>query len=511
MIYKSQLKQFFLFVGLCLVFNFNVSCKKNKKTPQSFKDTITILYLGDERVFHQDYWGVEATYWIFLPLVSNVGDERGEIRPVLAESWIHSDDYKTWTVKLRNDIYWHDGVQMTTKDIKFTIDLRNNISANDMNIICEIIDDFTFKFIIDKPISTLPTWEVYYPKHLLDALDPEKYYNWDFWTHPVGNGPYKFVRGVPKTMVEVEVNPNYFGSKPKIKKAILKFSQTPSLQELLSGNVDVITYVPRDFLFKIKGDVRFKSYHWWGSWIESVFWNHNNSLFYEAKVRKALTLAINRVELANVLNYPDNVPIVDVLSTRNQRKNADLPKPLPFDPNKAIQLLNESGWEDTNNDGILDKDGVEFKFNLLVDQSNTLMATYIQGSFRNIGVIMDIETIERNIIWQRLKKNDFEALITRFPNSESNISDIKVYFDKESNIGYKNRELDSLFNLIENTGDKVEIDSLYKLLIPVFERDIPVTFIAPKVHTHIAKSNIKGLSNLFKANPVWFLESLWIE
>ena len=520
MSHKSQRKQFFLFIGLCLVFNFNVSCKKNNKISIS-KDSITILYIGDERIFHQDYWGMGATYWIFLPLVSNVGDERGEIKPVLAESWTHTDDYKTWTVKLRKDIYWHDGVQMTTKDIKFTIDLRNEISANDMNIICELIDDFTFKFIVDQPISSLPTWEVYYPKHLLEGLDPSAYYNWDFWTHPVGNGPYKFVRNVPKTMVEVEVNPLYFGSPPKIKKAILKFSQNPSLQELLSGNVDVITNVPRDFLFKIKGDDRFKSYYWWGTWVESLFWNHNNPLFKEAKVRKALTMAIDRVELFKVLNYPDDIPITDIMYSHNQKNTylyshnkkdtyINFHTPLSYNPVKAIELLKECGWTDTNSDGILDKNGMDFQFNLTVTEANSLVATYIQDKFKQIGIRMEIETMERNIIKQRLRKSDFEALIMRFLNDQK-VHKLKDYFGNNSYFGYKNEKLDSILNLIENTGDINEIDRLYKELRPIFERDIPITFISPIVQTHIVNSKVKGLENLFRSDPVKSLEFLWIE
>jgi hypothetical protein len=80
MIYNYHLKQFFLIIGLCIVFIFNNSCKKNNKIPAS-KDSITILYIGDERIFHQDYWGMEATYWIFLPLVAYEGSERGELQP----------------------------------------------------------------------------------------------------------------------------------------------------------------------------------------------------------------------------------------------------------------------------------------------------------------------------------------------------------------------------------------------------------------------------------------------
>ncbi len=510
MIYNIQIRRFFLY-ATCLLFVFNISCKKNIDSKNNDKDSITILYFGDERIFHQDYWGTEATYWIFLPLVAYEGNERGEIQPVLAESWTHSEDYKTWAVKLRDDIFWHDGVQMTSKDVKFTIELRNEIYGNGMNTRCELIDDFTFKFIVNKPISTLPTWEVYYPKHLLEKLNPSEYYNWDFWLQPVGNGPYKFVRNIPKTMVEVEVNPNYFGKEPKIRKAILKFSKKASLQELLSGNVDAITLVPRDFLFKIKGDDRFKSYYWWGSMTKTIFWNHRNSLFSEAKVRKALTMAINRLELSEVLNYPKNITITDVLHTNTQRENNDFTEPLPYNPDKAIELLKESGWIDTNADNILDKDGTDFNFTITIGPYNSLMTTYIQDNLKRIGVKMDIETVEESAVWGRLKNKNFEAAITTLNNNRAHFHQLKGYFSYNAQIGYLNRKFDSIFNLLEDTGDKDEIDKLYKILMSEFERDIPVTFLLPNVQTHIVKSKIKGLHNLSKVGPVWFLKDLWIE
>ena len=511
MIYNNRLKQYSLLVGLIVIISISISCKKNKESNDTVKDSITILYIGDERIFHQDYFGMEATYWIFLPLVAHAGEYNGEIKPVLAESWTHTDDYKTWTVKLRNDIFWHDGVQMTAHDIKFSFDLRNKLYGGlTRNLKCEIIDDFKFNLILENPISNLPYWEVYYPKHLLEELDLETYYDWDFWTHPIGNGPYKFVRNVPKTMVEVEVNPNYFGREPKIKKAILKFSNKPSLQELLSGNVDAITFVPRDFLFKIKGDDRFKSYYWLGTGVKSLFWNHNNPLFKEAKVRKALTMAIDRVELLKVLNYPDDIPITDVLFTQKQLVNFDFPTPLTYNQVKAIELLKECGWTDTNTNGVLDRNGIDFRFILTVNESNKLMAIYIQNSFKEIGVIMDIETMENSIMWQRFKKGDFEALIKRFLNN-LNVFELRSYFGENSYFGYKNEKLDSILNLIEDTGDINEIDRLYKELIPIFERDIPITFICPVIQTHIVNSKVRGLENLFRSDPAKALEFLWIE
>ncbi len=500
----------FLLIGLFTVLGLSISCKKNNETSTS-KDSLTILYIGDERIFHQDYWGMEACFMIFSPLVSHAGRYSGEIKPVLAESWTHSDDYKTWTVKLRKDIFWHDGVQMTASDIKFTFDLWNIVS-NSKTRSCELIDDFTFKIITAKPLSSLSTWQVFYPKHLLEKLNPSEYYDWDFWLQPVGSGPYKFVRNMPKAMVEVESNPIYFGGEPKIKKVILKFSQLPALQELLSGNVDAINYAPREFLFKIEGDTRYKSYYWWGADIESLFWNHNNPLFKEAKVRRALTMAVNRRELSIVLNYPKNIPFTDVLYTGRQRDNKDIPAPISYDPNNAKKLLMECGWSDSNSDNILDKDGLDFEFKLTVAVENILMATYIQDNFKQIGVRVNIVTVEQSLVYQQLVHSDFEALIdSRFPNSENSIRRIRNFFGPDSYINYNNKKIDSILNLITETGDKDEIDRLFKDLATIFEREIPITFLMPKVQTNIVKSNVKGLKNLYKADPVLFLESLWIE
>ncbi len=441
-----------------------------------------------------------ASNWIFLPLVTSEGYPKGELHPVLAESWSHTDDYKTWTVYLRKDIYWHDGVQMTANDIKFSIDLRKNIFGGYIpGLKCVVIDDFTFKLYNDKPISEPPSWEVYYPKHLLEGLDINNYYNWEFWKNPIGNGPYRFVRNVPKTMVEVEANPNYFGSQPKIKRAILKFSQSPSLLELLSGNVDAVTFAPRDFIFKLNMDHRFDAYYWFRSEVETLFWNHENFLFKDARVRKALTMAIDRIELSEVLNYPKNVPIADVIYSYHQRWNNDIPKPCPYNPSKAVELLKECGWIDSDGDGILDKNGIEFKFTLKTSvnalQEHKLMPIYIQDKFRNIGINMEIETVEQSTARQLLKKGDFEVVLAVFFNSINNFHFIKSCLGNNSYLGYNNPELNNLFEQIEATGDKVKIDSLYKKSFSIFERDMPLTFVLPWVQTHIVNKNIKGLQN----------------
>ena len=103
-----------------------VSCGRGEDRASVDKTKVTVLYIGDERIFFQDHWGMEATYLMFLPLATLGGDEHGKPRPVLAERWEHSENYREWTFFLRRNVKWHDGVLVTARDVKFTMDLRNH-------------------------------------------------------------------------------------------------------------------------------------------------------------------------------------------------------------------------------------------------------------------------------------------------------------------------------------------------------------------------------------------------
>ena len=84
-----------------------------------------------------------------------------------------------------------------------------------------VLDDSTYTITYHKGVlagSPFNYYTVFYPRHLLEGLDPTEFSNWDFWTHPVGNGPYRYVRHIPKTMIEFEANPDYFLGQPKIER-----------------------------------------------------------------------------------------------------------------------------------------------------------------------------------------------------------------------------------------------------------------------------------------------------
>lgn len=74
-----------------------------------------------------------------------------------------------------------------------------------------VLDDSTLTITYTKPTDALDDVPYFVlPKHLVKGLDPERFLDWEFWTHPVGNGPYRYVRRIPQTIVELEANPDYY-------------------------------------------------------------------------------------------------------------------------------------------------------------------------------------------------------------------------------------------------------------------------------------------------------------
>jgi len=161
---------------------------------------------------------------------------------------------------------------VTAQNIEFNLDLRSTpnvmwFTPDSFNV--KVIGDLTYTITYQKNeslASVLDDRTVYYPKHCIEKLDPKEFYRWDFWTHPIGNGPYRHVRTVPKTMLHLEGNPDCYKNRPKISNVVLKFDDlsgtrtSPVTIELLGGNTDAATGVSRTDVFKLASNARFLVY-----------------------------------------------------------------------------------------------------------------------------------------------------------------------------------------------------------------------------------------------------------
>ena len=488
---------------LCLMTLACLQCRRRSDRASAHESKITLLCMYDtEQSVFRDGQGTH--FLMFIPLVDR--DEEGQPQPRLLERWEHSKDYTEWTFYLRKDVRWHDGKPVTAHDVKFTLEL-----ITDPNIYYEyrlfeeitVIDNFTCRIRSNRPFNALTySWYGICPRHLLEGLDPAEFYDWEFWTRPVGNGPYRYVRHVPKTMVELEANPDYYGGKPKeIERVVFKFGKNP-LIELMSGNVDAVSGLPPLDSVKIAKDPRFNMYHGFNyKTVFAITWNHQNDLFRNPAVRRALTLAINRRELHRVLDFPDNIPIFDVPITKGLFHRGELPEPLPYDPEQAKRLLDEAGWFEVKKDGVRENNGREFRFSLLVRQEETLGAVYIQDQFRKVGIRMEIVTLDRSVLMARWRSGEFDAMLFFIQ-----LHNYKEYFG-----GYDNPESKRLLETAYWAPTPDEQDIAVRKLWPIYSTDVPITILYPIVTLNIVHRRIRGLKSPNRADPAMFMEHLWIK
>jgi peptide/nickel transport system substrate-binding protein len=492
------------------------SCVRADDRADAEPSTLTVLYPGDDRVLGAEgraYYR-PAQFLVFEPLMT--WDADGELEPRLARSWEHSVDYRTWTVNLRTDVRWHDGVPVTADDVQFTMDLLSHpdvLVEQPGAFRLDVLDDSTFT-ITRQQIGTYSianeaaVFNAIYPRHLLQDLDPKGFWDWEFWTHPVGNGPYRYVRLVPGTIIELEANPDHFRGRPRIDRVVLKFGGS-SLTELLAGNVDAVAYVDRTDLLTLADDPRFRVYEnvLFNS-VVAIVWNHRDTLFEQRRVRQALTRAIDREGLHRVLNLPANLPIFDVVFTARQFRRGEVPQALAYDPERAIDLLEGAGWLDADADGLRERNGEPFHFTLLASGGESeRAAVFVQEQLRNVGIEMEILTLQN--IWERVQTADFQAAILPvFPGGGLSHT---VFFGEESVLGYAHPTVARLLGEADATLSPVEIDRIYAELMPIFLEDQPMIGLYPDVRTTVAHRRVRGLSSPYRAEPVWHVDDLWIE
>jgi peptide/nickel transport system substrate-binding protein len=505
----------FLLVGALTVVFGALGCRAGDERGEADGSTLTVLLQADERLF-APYWSIGSQFLMFLPL--NTFDERGEIVGRLAHSWEHSPDLRTWTFYLRSDVKWHDGVPVTAHDVKFTIELSAHPDVlfedtwHDL-VAITVPDDTTLTIEYSRPKDARNTWAVYYPKHHLEGLDPKKFWEWDFWTRPTGNGPYRYVRHVPKTMVELEANPDFYRGKPKIERLIFKFGGSMGIAELLGGNVDVLTWVNQADLPKLANDPRFEVYYsiWPDvSWLTVIFWNQEHPPFRDVRVRRALTLAIDRRELVRALNLPDDLMLTEVIFTPRQYWGGKLPAALPLDTARANRLLEQAGWVDNDADGVRDRNGDPLSFGAIVSSGNVRerAAIYVQAALKRIGVDMELHALENRIWRQRLRSGEYEAAFAPLYNA---IDGHLQWFGPESPIGYDNPHVARLLASVKETADPNEIDRIYGELMPILRKELPVTILFPAVESYVAHRRLRGLQSPYRGDPIHFMEDLWIE
>ncbi|MFQ5671298.1 MAG: ABC transporter substrate-binding protein [Acidobacteriota bacterium] len=493
---------------------------------ESSPAAITVLDPAEERVLGP-VWDDTPKFLMFLPLVNfERGSSCGEPTPALAERWEHSPDYRVWTVWLRGDVLWHDGVPVTAGDIKFTVDLLKHPDVLNYNAFgvdsVEVLDERTVRIFLTEPGRwPLEGWVTFYPKHLLEELDPKEFYEWEFWTHPVGDGPFRYVRHVPRTMMELEANPEYYRGKPRIERVILRFVAAGSgtgLLEMRSGNADLTSFLRPVEAKQLALDPRFRvHYRVSTSHASWLVYNPRNPLFQDVRVRRALTHAVDRRALHAALDLPDDLPLTDAPYTVCQFERRELAEPWPHDPVAAARLLEAAGWRDEDGEGVRERNGKIFRFMTLVPPQEARAALVLQAQLHRVGVRMELQRLDGSLIAERIREGNFEAVIPptwgiqpvliSSPGGSGRLN--AVFTEAYASIV-------GLFDAAGQEPDFTERERLFRELARTFRRELPATYLYPRASPIVARRRIHGFDHDGWIPPAWRwafggLEWLWVE
>jgi peptide/nickel transport system substrate-binding protein len=471
-------------------------------------DATLIIHVAnqDERVLGP--LGANPWFLVFLGLVTDpeaIGtDATEDPQPRLLASWEHTPDYTEWTAYVRPGLQWDDGVPVTARDVKFSLDLWTHPDVGYEYRFYDtltVVDSLTLHFTYSQPDEIMVySWLAMLPAHLLDTLDIDDLFSWPFWIQPIGNGPYRYVRHIPNTMVELAANPAYYGRPPRIPRVMLRFGGH-QVTELLSGSVDIATGVPPIDAARLDANPRFQTYHR-VRYVRSlsVIWNHRNPLFASAAIRRALTLAIDRHELHQVLYFPDEVPVYDVPTLRRHHRRGTVPAPLPHDTAAAARLLREAGWIDTDGDGVRENGEREFRFTLIATEAQSAQAVYLQEQFRRIGVRMDVATLQRAVLRQRVRGADFDAGLEAY-------NFVEQFGDRDPS-GFFHPELQGLRDAIWYEIDREQRDTYLQRVWEIVAAEIPITYLHPELEYVVAHRRVKGLQHNRDLFPN--VEHLWL-
>lgn len=465
---------------------------------QTYGDTYVIGSIADAinlmPLLHTDSASSSITALVFNGLTKV--DKDLNIVGDVAERWDISEDGTEIVFYLRKNVKWQDGVPLTTKDVKFTfeaiLDPKNAcpyaVNYVDIESI-DIIDDFTVRFKYSRPyapaLSKLGTAIV--PEHILKDQDLRTS---KFKRGPVGCGPYIFEKWKTDQYLILESNEEYFEHQPYIDKYVMRVMPDMAIQflELTTGGIDTMSLTPYQYFYRTDTEIfkaNFNKYKYLSRAYTYIGYNLNDPLFKDIRVRKALSYAIDKNEIINGVLMGLGEPCAGPFF-RETPYYSTKAKGYKYDKEKALQLLHEAGWRDTDGDGILDRDRKPFKFRLITNQGNKEredIATLVQKKWREIGVDAEIQIIAwASFLKEFIDKKNFQAVILGW--SMALDPDCYVVWHSASSkegglnfISYKNEEVDKLIGEGRRTFDKEKRTKIYNRIHEIIADDAPYTFL----------------------------------
>lgn len=336
-------------------------------------------------------------------------DETGHLQGDLAENTQIDASQTAYTVKLRPDAKWHDGVNLTAEDVVFTVNLiknpetRSPLSVNWRDVTVKAIDERTVEFKLPVVYAAFPhalTFSIL-PKHILGDVAPAAIRENTFSQAPVGSGPFMFrvvqvidVTGKEK-IVSLAASPDYYKGRARIKNFDLHAyaTQDQIVQALRSGEVSAAA----DLTASNAAQVDKKNYAVSAQPIDNGVYallNVATPTLKDKTVRQALQLATDTTAVRKSLALVP--PALDLPFIPEQVSGSDLPHAPKPDSEKAAALLDTAGWKLQG--GVRQKDGQQLQLTVVTTKNPQYEKALeaLAGQWRKLGVVITTKVVDTN-------------------------------------------------------------------------------------------------------------------
>ena len=351
------------------------------------------------------------------PLFSNLVKVNGEdqLENDIATEYSVSDDTLTWTFKIRDDVKFTNGDPLKASDVAFTFNTtKEKATYMDLTMLesCTAIDDTTVEFKLTKPCVTF----IYTVAQV--GIVPENAYSDQFGLSAdqiIGSGPYKMAQWDKGQQFILEANEDYYGEQPAIKRAVVLVQEEDArFVAAQAGNVDIaltsatLATTDIDGMHVEKVDsvdnrgITLPTVPDEGKTTEDGY-KIGNNITCDVNVRKALCYGIDRNQIIDEALNGFAQPAYSECDGMTWWNEEDV---IETDADYAVQLLEESGWEDTDGDGIREKDGEKLAFNLMYfagDSMRQAVAMSVANQAKeNMGFDITVEGVSADDTIKRM-------------------------------------------------------------------------------------------------------------
>jgi peptide/nickel transport system substrate-binding protein len=344
-------------------------------------------------------------------------------------------------------------------------------------------------------------------------------FNQNYHRKPLGTGPYKFNGWRTAQEIQLVRDPNYWGhgkhgiDQPYLDRLRFRIVNNPdtALIQLKSGDLDTMDLTPIQAV-RGTGSERFKrqfeKYEYYSPSYTYIGWNNAHPIFRDKRVRQAMTYFTNREQMVKTILFGLGRVVDGPIYFSRPEYDKELHSH-PYDPKKALAILNEAGWEDTDGDGVLDKtiDGkkIPLRFQIKINSGNDVrksVALVLQNELNKRGVAATVREVDWTIFLDDVKNHNFDAVILGWSMSVSEGDSYQVWHSSQAankgsnHVSYKNSRVDKILEDYRREFDHKKRVEMSKEFQRILNDEQPYTFLFARKAVTAVERRFRGIEVL---------------